>query len=470
MNPVDVYARVSRLRDRNQTSTPAQVASCRAVLEERGLPVGEIHVDDGRSAWNPKVRRAGWEVLMARLESGEAGGVIVFDLERFARQLDDGQRLVRAAERGLVVLDSEGEYDLRRPGDKKNFLNAIVAAQYYSDLLQVKVRRGKKAKARDGRVDMRRSFGFEPDGVTVREDEAAIIRDHAARLLAGETQDALIRELNETGVPSVRGARWGYTTYRQIMTRPRNAGYIVHNGQIVDGVRLPGEPILDQLTHDRIVALYAARRAGGQPSGKYLLTGFAICGQSDCGAALSGRPVSGTPRRQYWCKQCRKTFVDARRLDDWAGGWTVRTLSDPQHADALAAAARELSAARARLTAEAADIEATLTEIGARLGRREISLQRHDAICGPLEARQAEISRELAHLAAEEADRAPLPPGTRTLSARDARHVEWLAEWTEGTDAERRAMVRRALGGQRIVVGPGEPAHFTPERVAVRAA
>jgi site-specific DNA recombinase len=136
--PIDIYARVSRLRDKNQTSTPAQVAACRAVLGERGLAVGEVRVDPGKSAWDPKVHRDGWEAMMSRLESGEAGGVIVYDLERFARQLADGERLVKAAERGLLVLDSEGSYDLRRPGDKKNFRNAIVAAEYYSDLLRVK--------------------------------------------------------------------------------------------------------------------------------------------------------------------------------------------------------------------------------------------------------------------------------------------------------------------------------------------
>ena len=216
---IDVYARVSRLRDKDQTSTPAQVASCRAVLAERGLPVGG---GGGRQQGeNPGGVRAG-KRWAARLESGEASGVIVYDLERFARQLADGERLVTAAERGLVVLDSEGEYDLRKPGDKKNFRNAIVAAEYYSDLLRVRTRRGKAAKAHSGQVDQRRSFGFAADGVTVCEPEAAIIRDHAARLLAGETQQSLIAELNDSGVPSVRGARWGYTTYRQIMTRPRS--------------------------------------------------------------------------------------------------------------------------------------------------------------------------------------------------------------------------------------------------------
>ena len=331
-SPIDIYARVSRLRDKDQTSTPAQVASCRAVLAERGLACGEVHVDDGKSAWDPEVYRPGWHALMSRVESGESAGVIVYDLERFARQLADGERLVRAAERGLLVLDSEGSYDLRKPGDKKNFRNAIVSAEYYSDLLRVKTRRGKAAKARDGRVDKRRSFGFESDGITVNEDEAQVIRDCARRLLAGETQDVIIRELNERGVPSVRGAKWGYTTFRQIMLRPRNVGLIQHNGGIVDGVRLP-EAILDETTYHRLVALYASRKRGRQPSGRYALTGVATCGE--CGAGLAGRPVGKTGRKQYWCKKCKRVFVDAARLEDEVADRVIRILRDEEQAGAL---------------------------------------------------------------------------------------------------------------------------------------
>lgn len=150
-----------------------QAEACRAVLDDRGLPVGEVFTrDDGRSAWDPAVRRADWDRLMARLESGDAGGVIVFDLERFARQPKDGERLIAAAQRGLIVLDSDQEFD-----GKKSFRDAMNAAAYYSDRLSDRVRRGKARKARNGQVDQRadlqRPFGFEPDAVTIRPGAAS---------------------------------------------------------------------------------------------------------------------------------------------------------------------------------------------------------------------------------------------------------------------------------------------------------
>jgi creatinine amidohydrolase/Fe(II)-dependent formamide hydrolase-like protein len=71
---LDIYARVSRLGDDRQRSTGGQVEDCEARIEERGAQVGEVHVDSGRSAWNPRVKRPDWERLMSRLEAGATGG------------------------------------------------------------------------------------------------------------------------------------------------------------------------------------------------------------------------------------------------------------------------------------------------------------------------------------------------------------------------------------------------------------
>ena len=181
------------------------------MLAERHLPLGQVHVDDGRSAWNPKVERPGWDTLMGRLESGESGGVIVFDMERFSRRPIEGERLIAAAERGLVVLDSDGEFDLATASGKKSFRDAMNAAAYYSDRLSDRVTRGKKLKALAGEPNGCRPFGFLADGVTPHPEESVILREAAMRLLGGETQESLIADLDARGVRTVRGGRWSST-------------------------------------------------------------------------------------------------------------------------------------------------------------------------------------------------------------------------------------------------------------------
>ena len=199
--PVDIYARVSYLKRKTKRELTAegQVAVCRLRLADLGLPEGEVLVDPGRSAWNPAVKRPAWDELMDRLGRGVSGGMIVFDLERFTRQPKDGERMIDLAASGLLVLDSESEYDLRTPNGKKAFRDGINAAAYYSDRLSTRSSRGRKLKAMAGKPNgSQRPFGFEADLVTIREDEAEVIRELTRRFLSGEPQNALVRDLNAT--------------------------------------------------------------------------------------------------------------------------------------------------------------------------------------------------------------------------------------------------------------------------------
>lgn len=139
---------MSRLGDDRQRSTGGQVEDCEARIEERGAQVGEVHVR--RSAWNPRVKRPAWERLMSRLEAGATGGVVVFDMARFSRRPIEGECLILAAERGLVALDSEGEYDLTTANGRKTFRDQLNAAACESDRLSTRVKRGKRVKATRG--------------------------------------------------------------------------------------------------------------------------------------------------------------------------------------------------------------------------------------------------------------------------------------------------------------------------------
>jgi hypothetical protein len=406
---------------------------------------------------------------MARLESGATDGVVVFDIERFSRQALEGERLIAAAERGLRVLDSDAEYDLISPSGRKAFRDQMTSAAYYSDRLSSRVKRGKRIKAASGAVDRKQCYGFDADGVTVRPDEAEVIRECAERLLGGEPQMRIAADLNERGVPAPSGRPWTSTAIRCSLLRPRNAGLIVHDGEVVDGVRLPAA-ILDETTWRRVVAMYSARRPGRPPSGRYMLTGFLYC--ELCGHTLGGRPQTGTyrdgtQRRQYWCATsaggCGRIMVDCRAIDAWAGGWAIRELSDPAHASAMELAERELEARRSGLADELAEVDALIMALDERLGRRELTLERYERIVKPLEADRERVRLELDELAG--ADVAAY--STRLFTPREAERFAWLVRWDEGDTVERRGVVKLALRGRRVVVGRGRPGAFDAERVRV---
>jgi DNA invertase Pin-like site-specific DNA recombinase len=461
---LDIYARVSRASDDRQRSVAGQVDDCTARLDDLNAVLGMVHIDPSRSAWNPRVKRPGWDDLMARLESGATGGVVVFDLARFSRRPLEGERLIAAAENGLLVLDSEGEYDLTSASGKKAFRDQLAAAAYESDRLSTRVARGKRIKAGKGEPNTStRPFGFEPGGVIVRESEAAILRELADRLLAGGSQDEMIRDLARRGIRTAYGKPWTRAGLRQVLTRARNAGLVEYQGTAVS--RLPGDPILDEDTHDRVIAYYTARRRGAPVSDFYLCSGIIRCAL--CGHKLTGRPRAnkrpyddGGVRREYWCQPrahdggCGRIACDQRELDRVVSVMTVEILADPSHAAAVEAAARSISQQRRELDSEIAKLEHTGDQLAGRLGRGEISLRRYDTAAGPLDRRLAALREQVAALEAE-----PVAPVSPELAA--ASRANWQATWGGVSTAERRAMVRQALRGQSLLLGPADPHNRT---------
>jgi site-specific DNA recombinase len=461
--PLDIYARVSQVdpnqKKRGQSrepSTEGQVTVCRGRLAERGLEVGEVLIDPDRSAWNPAVKRPAWDELMDRLERCVSGGFIVFDLERFTRQPLDAERMIELATRGLLVLDSESEYNLTAPNGKKAFRDAINAAAYYSDRLSTRTRRGKRLKAMAGEPNSTvRPFGFEADLVTQREDEAALLRDATVRFLAGEPQLAIMNEWNERGIKTSLGNPWRHVSLTALLKRQRNCGRIIYT-DAETGVtsvvgRLPGMPIISEEDFDQVMAKFAARRRGRPVSPIYLCSGIAVCGR--CGTSLGGRPVpsyrphpDGSVYRQYWCKGCTKLFVGQLDLDEAAAALAIEILSDDRHADAIEAMSRELESEAARLDLAIADAESVAEALSDRLGRGEVTLSRYDIAVRPLDERLAKLRAEREALG-----------NTTSQRPQRASHEHWQRRWNSADTEEKRTLLKMVLRSRRLIIAPAEP-------------
>ncbi len=76
-------------------------------------------------------------------------------------------------------------------------------------------------------------FGYEPDKLTIRESEAAVVRELMARVIAGENVHELTMWLNTTQVPTVRGGPWSTTALRGILSSPRIAGLRAYRGEVI---------------------------------------------------------------------------------------------------------------------------------------------------------------------------------------------------------------------------------------------
>ena len=472
---VDVYARLSRNLDDKLEKIEDQIADCRAVAERRGLVVGEVHVDNNLSAWKRRVRRPGWEAMLARIESGQTSGVIVWHVDRLARQPRDLERLIDLGERGVTLASAHGERDLSDPDDRYILRIETAHACRSSDDTSRRTKRRVEAVRERGVISAGpRAFAFPgneprlgeaepvPVAAEVVQREREALRTAADAVLAGVSLGAVARQWNEDGLLTPQGHTWNSARVHAVLLRQRNAGRVEHHGVVV-GTLPDGEAIVESAVHDRVLALLASRRRGRPNSARYAVSGIARCGVpteagGTCGKPLYGRPLSGVdpdgePRRSYVCAKstggCGRLLMDAWTIEREARSFTVARLSDPRHAQQVAAAFSAVQHARADLDVQIAEAEETVARLRTKLRRRELTLRAYES------AALAVVEHVDALVA--ERDALAVPAVVGPVEAGKAR-AEVEAAWANGSQEQRRSMLLSALGNMtQLVILPARP-------------
>jgi len=316
---VAVYARRSRKKE--TLGIDVQLSRCRAVAAEEGWRIADEYVDDDRSAYGSAVRES-YDQMMADLAAGRFDAVLVYKADRLGRDDRERRRFEDAytsAGLWLVATSSGGRYDLRTADGVKEFREAIIGAEHYSRQLSERMRDHHRMLAETGQDSGgMRPFGFEPDRVTVRASEAAVIRDAAQRVLRGESLRSIAARLNTDGSTTSEGAVWRSTRLRRMLTAPRYGGL-----RVVDDGMVPAvwPAILDRETFETVGALLhdPHRRTVESTARKHVLSGFVWCGS--CGKRLYSH--GGADRRVYRCHSgpnfdgCGKVSITAAPLDEY---------------------------------------------------------------------------------------------------------------------------------------------------------
>jgi site-specific DNA recombinase len=233
-----------------------------------------------------------------------------------------------------------GDYDLST-GDGQFHARILGAvARKESDDKSRRILRKHEELAKEGRRSGggTRGFGYEQDRVTIKEDEAALIRDAAKRILAGESMRGICSKWEPEGIATVTGTRWTATVLKRILTAPGTAGLREHHGALYEG-DWPG--IIDRKTHERLKAILldpARSKFNPGTARKYLLTGFAYCGL--CDARLVARPRADGARC-YVCASgvgfhgCGKIRSLAEPLEEFIKEAILQRISSPRLSEAL---------------------------------------------------------------------------------------------------------------------------------------
>lgn len=402
-----IYCRISRDRTGVGLGVERQEEECRALAERLDWEVLNVFVDNDISASKySKRRRPAYEKLLGSIEAGEVTGVICWHPDRLHRQPVELERYLNVVdEYGVETATVQsGQWDLSTPAGKLNARVVGSFATYESDHRSARIKAASRQRAtRGGWNGGRRCYGWEPDGLTPREAEAAELRSAADQIVMGVSLRSIVSDLNARGVSTTTGNKpWSSTTLREALKAPRNAGYVAHGGEILTDVEAQWPAIIAPEVWHKVQDIFSnqSRRTnnvGGTV--KWLGSGIYRCGV--CGnAELMRARVTTDGRKRYRCGNREKgnpiqhVGRDARKLDRLVESLVVARLSEPEVLQQLSAApiAIDEGALRNVLT----DNRARLNEATDLYAMGSISATQLASITASINATIAETEAELA--------------------------------------------------------------------------
>jgi DNA invertase Pin-like site-specific DNA recombinase len=262
-----------------------QLEDCRKLAAERGWPIGDEYVDNDVSAYSGKPRRE-YARMLDDLKSGARDAVIVYNLDRLHRRPVELEDFVTLCESVGVRDVATVTADIDLGNDDGLFMARIFAAfaAKESGRKSARIRRKMLQNAEKGLPHgPARPFGYEPDKITLRPEEAKIVREMVDRYLAGASIRSLTIWLSDTGVAPPASKSWQTTTVRNILASGRIAGLREHHGEVIGAAAWPA--IITAGERDRILARMTARSVTKTRAPRtYLLSGMLRCGR--CGNRL----------------------------------------------------------------------------------------------------------------------------------------------------------------------------------------
>lgn len=455
-----VYCRISFDKTGEGWGVARQEELCRRLAADKGWAVAEVYRDDSTSAYNGAVR-PGYRRMIGDLEARLRDAVICVDLDRLTRRPAELEEFIELADRlGIALANVSGDTDLSTSAGRFTArIMGTVARQESEHKAERVSREAEQAAHRGIPRGSRRPFGWEPDRMTLRPDEAALIREAARRVAAGETVPSVARDWNRRGIPSPQGARhgWSATTVAGVLRNPRLAGLRAYKGEIVaDG---QWEPILGRAQWETLAARIRRVARPGRPS-THLLSGIARCGH--CGGPLwtSWRkdPDGGRVAR-YACVSrpgqpgCGRLTVVAAPLDQLIRDTVIIALAGPELAKTLASHNGD-DAAEAGAVRELADAESRRDQAAAMFAAAEITRREWSTIRQVTGQRIADASRlfnrRRGPLANLPADETALRQG-----------------WDTGTVDWRRALIGAVIGSLTVRPVDRPTNTFDPTRVDI---
>lgn len=306
---VVIYARLSKNKGKQSKKIDLQISIAKKYAAAQGWEVVLVFVDDDISAsrFGKKIRED-YIKLLDYVKHNPVDIILVTEMPRLYRRIDELLVLTTLAQDGeikLKIVATEGDvYDLTTPEGVHRAVGAVSNGVLEAEKTSKRSKRIAGERASLGMPHSgRRCFGYESDGMTVREAESDYWVRASNLVIEGKPLQVVEQKLFDEGMRTTGGLRVGRRNLKKMLKRKKYAGIRVHNG-----VEYPAEwpALVEPERFEQLqIALKAAdkrRELRGQPR-SHPLSGYVKCGP--CGNRLTGALRCGGKGKEkkaaYYC-------------------------------------------------------------------------------------------------------------------------------------------------------------------------
>jgi len=306
---VVLYMRYSSDRQTEQ-SIEGQDRVCSEFCKREGYNIVYKYIDRATSAFKDTDKRLEFNRMIKDSEKHQFEAVIVYKLDRFARNRYDAATCKAKLKKNGVRVISATEQISDSP--EGVILEAVLEgmAEFYSMELSQKITRGMeesahKANSVGGVVPL--GYKIEGKKYVVDEVTAPIVKEAFERYAAGETVTEICTLFNSRGYRTATKKRFNKNSFNRMFRNERYIGVYKYKDIRIEG----GVPqIIDKATFEKVQRMLKQNGeapARGKAKTEYLLAQKIFCGH--CGAPMlgeCGRSATGRVYHYYSCGNRKK--------------------------------------------------------------------------------------------------------------------------------------------------------------------
>jgi site-specific DNA recombinase len=343
-NGAVIYVRVSTDEQANgPLNLLNQEKRCCDYCKQHGLEVVRVFVDPGESARSTD-RPAFQEMLtFCKANRHKIACIVVQDLSRFARNLQDQMQTLYELNAVNIVLRSVYESNMDESPEGKMQAGIFgTFNEYFSNSLSKRMKDRTRQAVLAGRFPWKAPIGYlntgRKDGANIEPDpkRAPLIRRAFELMSSGiHKKSEVLKTIADEGLLTNRGKPLSPQTFQQVLRNPLYAGWVtLPSDPDFTPVRGLHQSIVTQEQFDCVQAILSGRKPNAAPKRKFNpevpLKCLVRC--AACGEPLTGGLAKGRNKRyaRYWCRKkgCRAVKLAAQKLEAEFLGLLQRLVPD----------------------------------------------------------------------------------------------------------------------------------------------